>query len=222
MLTKTEKSFALIFIVLLIAELICGSLENLQTLHYATKPALLVALIVFFLKQSKHLQNTIRAWVLLALVFSLLGDILLMFVDSSPHYFTAGLLAFLVAHIMYIVVFYKNRNTSKTVWGFITLLAIYSLTLFYILKDNLGEMLIPVLIHMLAILSMATMAFLRRGAVPSNSFLLVFLGAILFMVSDSILALNKFYEPLPFSNLSIMFTYGLSQLFIVLGLLKQR
>jgi uncharacterized membrane protein YhhN len=75
---------------------------------------------------------------------------------------------------------------------------------------------------MLVILSMATTAFLRQGNVVKNSFVLVFIGAILFMISDSILALNKFYQPLPFTNISIMFTYGFAQLFIVFGLLKQR
>jgi uncharacterized membrane protein YhhN len=50
---------------------------------------------------------------------------------------------------------------------------------------------------------------------------LILAGAAFFMISDSLLALNKFYEPLPFSNISIISTYALAQYSIVLGILKQ-
>ena len=83
-------------------------------------------------------------------------------------------------------------------------------------------MLIPVLFYMLTILTMSTAAYLRKGSVHKISYNLVLLGAVLFMVSDSILALNKFYKPLAFSHVSIMFTYAIAQLCIVLGMLKQR
>ena len=61
---------------------------------------------------------------------------------------------------------------------------------------------------------------MRKGIVNSSSYNLVFIGAIFFMISDSILALNKFYQPIPFSNISIMLTYALAQYLIVLGILK--
>ena len=73
---------------------------------------------------------------------------------------------------------------------------------------------------MLVILSMATAAFLRQGRVSKLSYRLVFFGAIMFMVSDSILALNKFYQPLPYSNIWIMFTYAIAQYVIIIGIFK--
>lgn len=94
--------------------------------------------------------------------------------------------------------------------------------LFYVMFDGLGDMLYPVTVYMLVILTMAVTAFLRQGKVLPISYTLVFLGALLFMLSDSILALNKFYKPLPLSNISIMLTYALAQYFIVLGLLKNK
>ncbi|PWI30245.1 lysoplasmalogenase [Flavobacteriaceae bacterium LYZ1037] len=222
MLTKTEKSFAILFIFLLILEIATSSYESISNLNYIAKPAILISLIIFFWTQSSNLEIKLKTMILLALVFSLLGDILLMFVSQSANYFIGGLVAFLTAHIFYVLVFLKHRNTSKNSIVFIGFLLAYGVLIFYILRDSLGNMLIPVILYMLVIFAMATAAFLRKGQVVKTSFTLVFIGAILFMISDSILALNKFYQPLPFTNFSIMFTYSFAQLFIVFGLLKQR
>ena len=48
MLTKTEKTFTAIFLLIVIAELICGSIESLSQLHYITKPAIVISLLIFF------------------------------------------------------------------------------------------------------------------------------------------------------------------------------
>ncbi|MCB0445354.1 MAG: lysoplasmalogenase [Gelidibacter sp.] len=216
----TYPKFTLLFIGILCAELICGSIESLQTAHYFTKPALLISLVVFFYSESKQLSKSIRRFTLLALSFSLLGDVLLLFVEQSANYFMFGLMAFLLAHIMYILVFSKHRNKTKNPWVFVLLLLIFAMGIFYLLKSGLGTMRIPVSIYMLIILTMVTMAFLRKGMVNPISYNLVLIGGFLFLVSDSILALNKFYQPLPLSNFSIMTTYALAQYFIVKGLLK--
>ncbi|MAB50027.1 MAG: lysoplasmalogenase [Flavobacteriaceae bacterium] len=219
-LTNTEKQFSILFFVIVLFEIITGSTENLQIAHYIAKPAIVISLMFLFIKTSEGISKSIKRITLLALGFSVLGDILLMFVDQSPHFFTVGLVAFLLAHIMYIVVFLRHRNKQKSILSFVILLLVYASGLFYLLKDGLGEMLVPVIIYMIVILSMATSAFMRKGIVNSSSYNLVFIGAIFFMISDSILALNKFYQPIPFSNISIMLTYALAQYLIVLGILK--
>ena len=219
-LTNTEKQFSILFFVIVLFEIITGSTESLQIAHYIAKPAIVISLMFLFIKTSEGISKSIKRITLLALGFSVLGDILLMFVDQSPHFFTVGLVAFLLAHIMYIVVFLKHRNKQKSILSFVILLLVYASGLFYLLKDGLGEMFVPVIIYMIVILSMATTVFVRKGIVNSNSYNLVFIGAIFFMISDSILALNKFYQPIPFSNISIMLTYALAQYLIVLGILK--
>lgn len=221
MLTKTEKSFSILFFIIVIAELIFGSVENLSQYHYFTKPLILISLIVFFYKQSKHLNKRTRNITLLALVFSLAGDVLLMFVSKSANFFLSGLGAFLLAHIMYVLVFLKSRNKAANSLPIVVILLMYASVIFYFLKDGLGDMLIPVLAYLLVILIMAATAFIRKRS-NIDSYKLVFAGAVFFMISDSLLALNKFYEPLPFSNISIMLTYALAQYLIVLGILKQK
>ena len=222
MLTKTGTSFSILFFIIVIAELICGSMESLSQFHYFVKPAILIALISFFWKQSNHLNKRTRNVTLLALILSLAGDTLLMFVDNSPNFFMGGLVSFLLAHLMYILIFLKSRNKTANPFSIIVILLVYASGIFYFLKDGLGEMLIPVLVYLLVILAMASTAFLRKRSATTNSYNLVFSGAIFFMISDSLLALNKFYQPLPLSGISIMITYAMAQYLIVLGILKQK
>lgn len=220
MLTNTEKQFSILFFIIVLIELITGNTSTLDNAHYIAKPAIVISLIFLFIKTFGSISTSIKRITLLALCFSVLGDILLMFVERSPHFFTVGLVAFLLAHIMYIVVFLKHRNKQRSLVAFVILLLVYASGLFYLLKNGLGDMLIPVIVYMIVILSMATSAFMRKGSVSTMSYNLVFIGAIFFMISDSILALNKFYQPIPWSNISIMVTYALAQYLIVLGILK--
>lgn len=220
MLTKVEKTFTILFCLLLFTELYTAT-EH-ETWHFIAKPALLISLILFYWKQSRTIPSKIRSITLGALVFSLFGDVFLMFVNESALFFTAGLGSFLLAHILYILVFLKAKNSTKKPWLFTGVLLVYGACLFWLLQDNLGEMLLPVFFYMLVILTMATTAYLREGKVPKISFVFVLIGAILFLISDSLLAVNKFYTPLAYSNISIMFIYAFAQLFIVFGLLKQQ
>ena len=221
MLTKPEKQFALVFSCIVILELVSNYNVALSKLHFAVKPMIVLSLIGFVYWQSKTLQSSRRSLLLLALICSLLGDILLMFNAQNPQFFIFGLIAFLVAHIMYILLFVKDRNSSKNILPFVIILLIYASALFYLLKNGLGNMLIPVIIYMLVILTMATTAILRKDNVSKQSYFLVFMGALLFMLSDSLLALNMFYKPIPLANFAIMITYALAQFLIVIGILKQ-
>ncbi|WP_191859055.1 lysoplasmalogenase [Hanstruepera ponticola] len=220
MLTKSYKNFTILFCFILLFEILTANYYTKW--HYFAKPALLISLILFYWYHCKSISQKFKTITLGALVFSLLGDILLMFVNESPHFFTAGLASFLLAHILYILVFLKVRDSNKKPWLFTGVLLVYGGCLFYIIKSNLGAMLLPVFFYMLVILTMATSAFLRQSSLGKVSYNFVLIGAILFLISDSLLAINKFYTPLAYSNFSIMFTYAFAQLFIVFGLLKQR
>lgn len=220
MLTHTQKQFSILFFIIVLIELLTVSTASLQYAHYIAKPAIVASLIVLVINTSSHLPKTIKNLTITALIFALLGDVLLMFAELSPHFFSAGLVAFLLAHLYYVLVFFKHRNGDRSPLVFIVILLIYALVLFYFLKDGLGVMLFPVIIYMSIILTMATAAYLRKNKVNSMSYRLVFTGAIFFMISDSILALNRFYESIPWSNISIMITYAIAQYLIVLGILK--
>ena len=166
-------------------------------------------------------QNTVLA----ALLLSWIGDVILLFTDLGEIYFILGLIFFLIAHILYCILFNKlnrirkKQNKTFFVIGSI-LIAVYLISMVSFLMPHLGDLEIPVSIYATVISIMLLFAFngLLVWEKPGN--LLIFLGAFFFVVSDSILALNKFYHPIPKSSFFIMLTYLLAQYLIVLGVLK--
>ena len=217
-----KQKFVIVFAIIVLAEIFLMNIESVSSLHYFTKPLIVGSLIAYFIPNSKHLNKSTKNLTLLALIFSVIGDMFLMYTDESPNYFTSGLVAFLLAHIMYILVFLKKRNPKVKPYGFIALIILYGSILFYVLKNGLGNMLIPVLVYMLVILIMATTAFWRKGNVNKQSFYLVFIGALFFIFSDSLIALDKFYIPITLARTGIIITYAFAQLLIVSGIIKQQ
>lgn len=208
-----------VFGIALILEVIFSANLDWASFRVVTKPLLLSSLIVYFLLHRTEAKT--KLLVGLALLFSFIGDILLMFTDKSAHFFMFGLISFLIAHVFYIIQFSRNRNKNKSILIPLLLLLILGGSIFWFLKDSLGAMLFPVAIYMTIILTMVLFAFLRKGSASKKSFELIMVGAILFLISDSILAINKFKSPVPLSGVWIMGTYGLAQLLIVLGVLKE-
>lgn len=165
---------------------------------------------------------------LIALFFSWLGDVFLIFQHRNSLYFMLGLGAFLIAHLTYVYTYKKARiegvethgllSTQRIRYTFMLILA--GLGLVYVLFPYLGDMMIPVIVYASVIVLMAIYALNRFGKTSLSSFFLVFLGAIVFMVSDSTLAINKFMQPIPYAGVWIMLTYILAQYLIVEGLLK--
>lgn len=152
----------------------------------------------------------------LGLALSTAGDVLL---DLNPRFFVFGLGAFLLAHLSYIVLFVRNR-ASKTRLGPARLAAVliivaYSATLSAWIVPSVGELALPVVIYIAAITTMVCTAILARFRKPW-----VAAGAILFLVSDSLLAIHKFKTPVPLRDQLVWITYYLGQCGIALGYLE--
>lgn len=193
---------------------------SLHFAHYFFKPLLVSSLLVYYLFKTNFKPNYIT--LCLALLFSVLGDTFLMFDAISETYFILGLVAFLIAHIMYCFLFLKNRNKKLNILKPLILFSVYGSLIFLVLKDYLANMLVPVVIYMLVILTMGLLAYLRKGSVNKISFTLVFYGALFFMLSDTILAINKFYYNIPLSSIFILSTYSIAQYLITFGIIKEK
>jgi uncharacterized membrane protein YhhN len=200
------STFILLSILYLIAILL-----SLEVLLFDLKPLLLLPLIAAAFI-SKNFQN--RIIIVIALVFSWAGDTLLLFVSKDAIYFMPGLVAFLIAHIFYVILFTKELKKANGKIKFkpgLILIAIYLSTMLLVLIPHLGGLTIPVIIYAVVISSMLYMAYLLSfyWAKPASIYLLT--GAVSFILSDSILAFNKFYQPIPMSGLLIMATYLYAQ-----------
>ena len=159
-----------------------------------------------------------------ALFFSWIGDIILMFADKGELYFIFGLVSFLIAHIIFILLFSKqekeNTSTNKLFWVGLVIVGIYLFGMLSLLYPSLGDLKIPVTVYAITISTMLLMAIKGyfNWSKPNN--LTVLLGALIFVSSDSILAINKFHSELPKSGFLIMITYIVAQFLITKGILN--
>jgi uncharacterized membrane protein YhhN len=141
------------------------------------------------------------------------GDVALEL--EAGKYFIVGLGLFLIAQIMFIVTFSRDFKMQKSRIPIIVILAIYALAIAFILTPSLREMAIPVYFYLVVITLMGIFAALRAAR---NKFTLY--GAVSFIVSDSILAINKFMMPVPAADYLVMITYYLAIFLITFGYLK--
>jgi uncharacterized membrane protein YhhN len=170
----------------------------------------IVLLIVMVLIARRQLQNRTFITLLFALSFSALGDVLLAL--DTGQLFIGGLAAFFVSHAFYIITMLPIKTWRLDVVLLYLFLAIIVFCLFY---PNLNDMLIPVLFYMLVLTIMASLTWMTD---KSNGFLV--LGGAVFVISDSILGLNRFYLEIAHADIAIMCSYYLAQFCLVTGFLQ--
>jgi uncharacterized membrane protein YhhN len=196
----------------------------LPWINYFVKPLLMPALIILLLQGANPIRS--KKLVLIGLIFSWLGDVFLLFETKNPLFFICGLASFLLTHVCYVIYFLAHRKSSISLLNkqpiIILLVIVYGAGLFVFLLPYLGVLKIPVLVYAVVICSMLLSAVhvYSKVNVPSNK--LYVAGALLFVVSDSLLAVNKFYHPIVLSHTSIMLTYCMAQYFIVSGCINER
>ena len=218
----------LLYLINTIATIYAENTE-LRMVQYGSKILLMPLLAIYLYSKVKNFST--YKLIYAALFFSWLGDIFLMFPrngnDSSAKLlFIFGLISFLIAHINYSI-YFINEIKDKTK---VTLLVgkpylilpfcVFGIVLLSILYPSLGVMKLPVTCYTIIIMLMAMTAFNRKNLVNSTSFLLVFIGALIFVVSDSCIAINVFYKPFEFARIAIMSTYTIAQFLIIYGVIK--
>jgi len=200
------------------AAVLIAILFKVPTLYLVAKPLLMVTLLIYFLSASKGYPGW-RMLVVFALVFSWGGDVFLMLDDM----FVAGLASFLVAHIFYIIAYQKTGAATGKIKPFeLVAFALYGIALMWILYPGLGGMFVPVAAYAVVLLTMGVWAHKRRGATAIASFKYVSAGVILFVISDSLIAINKFAFEVPAERLLVMSTYITAQFLIIQGLLEHK
>lgn len=199
------------FILLGATYLIC-SLLFLDKATFLLKPLLLIPLMIAAFKSMGFFNKT---WLFLALTFSWIGDILLLFVFKGSMFFIFGLVSFLIAHLFYVFLFLKELKKTSGKFEFkqpgLTLIVLFLVGFYALLSPHLGDLKIPVIIYALVICFMLYIAYLLypHWTTPSSLFLLT--GAIAFVISDFLLAINKFYAPFPNAGFFVMVTYLYAQ-----------
>jgi uncharacterized membrane protein YhhN len=216
-----KSTWIIVFIFLLLANLISTYLNN-DTLRSISKPALMPVLAIYFLTQTRGIVTPLKVWIMLALGFSWLGDILLMFEENNSIFFLLGLSAFFIAQVFYIVFFHNIRMREYIRGNALLLLVVivYYFILISIISPHLGDLKLPVRIYGVVLSFMVMLAMHTMFSKNRTAGRWMMTGAILFVASDSLLAFNKFYSSFDYAGLMIMLTYGVAQLFITGGAAK--
>jgi len=216
-------SFTLLYLTLALALIDWIAVaKNWKQLEYIAKPATMIALLAWF-----GLNGGFRGyarWFAAGLVFSLLGDILLMLPKDR---FLAGLVSFLIVHIAYLVGL--NQTPPPLNFASVILLILVLLTSSQIYHriaqglraSNKNKLIKPVLIYSIIISLMllsALLTLVRKEWQPWSA-ILISLGALLFFISETFNAWIRFVNPLPYGRLRVMVTYHLGQILIALGAL---
>jgi uncharacterized membrane protein YhhN len=205
-------------------------IEESRWLIYITKPAMMVALLAWVWTTS-DLPRLISIpgafsllWFVLGLAFSLLGDVLLMLPDR---FFPAGLVAFLVGHVFYILGFGRLLPPPGAYLVAIFLVVVVAAVSFWVVRRLFAGMeasgktrlKVPVGIYALVISVMLFTAFLRLldGNWATTYALFVGLGALLFYVSDVMNAWVRFVGPISMGRFKIMATYHVAQIGLAVG-----
>lgn len=188
-----------------------------EILQDLTKPLIIPALAWYVF--SKYTFGSIEKKLLIAaLIFAFGGDTLLMFVRSNSNFFLLGLASFLVMQILYIILF--QGITFKGLlqkWSYVLVLAGLSAVLLSEILPKVGSLQLPVLAYFMAIFTMVLSAICiwqKKGTKAST----IFVGAVLFLASDGILAYNKFVASITLSGFLVMSTYIAAQYAIAEGL----
>jgi uncharacterized membrane protein YhhN len=215
----------------LIAAFVFAALEalavwkNNRHLEYVAKPAVMIALF-FWLWTSAGL-NGASVWFGLGILFSLAGDVLLML--SLDHLFLAGLIAFLFAHVTYVIGF-NTQLPALSAWGFLLAfmigiggVRILRRIIAPLQAQGQAGLRIPILIYgfVISIMLLSAMLKLTDVSWKAGAALLVSVGAFLFYLSDIILAWLKFIAPIKNGRIYNILAYHLGQIALIAGVVMQ-
>lgn len=199
---------------------IYAQVQNNDFLNLISKPLLMPILIGFVYMFCR--ENSLRQNVLIycALIFCWLGDVLLMGQKFSANFFIFGLVGFLIGHIFYVIINFKNAQKIKI--GLIEIIAFVPMLLWalFLLSKINGGFFIPILFYAIMLCTLYASAFLTRNNLPKNLWITLFCGVILFIISDSMIAINKFILNFENAGFYIMATYIIAQYMIILTNLK--
>ncbi|MGC4020450.1 MAG: lysoplasmalogenase [Cyclobacteriaceae bacterium] len=215
-----KRIFLFVFVLIAVAEILV-QLFNRQELNVFIKPLIVLSLMGYYF-QNAELKNRLFVFVL---IFCWLGDVFLLFDHINQLYFMAGLGSFLIAHILLIFLYRQLRTTQGSgLNGPQKIRAAFPIILIgtglvTVLYPSLGGLTIPVMMYALALTLMVLQSVFRYGFTTSASFWNVFGGAMFFMISDSMLAINKFMHPFSYAGSLVIATYIAAVYFITQGVI---
>lgn len=183
-----------------------------EPLEYVSKPAVMVALIVAV--AALNVDDPRRWAFVTALALSLLGDVFLMLPQDR---FVLGVAAFFVAHLAYIVGLRMDETSSIALVVGLIAVAGFAMTvgrrIVVAVREKEPQLSTPVSAYVAVISVMVVSAVATRNAYAAA-------GAVVFMASDTLIAWNRFVQPLAWAPVAIMVTYHVGQAALSVSLVR--
>lgn len=214
--------FSVLFFSILLVDIIVKSVTDVHYYRFITKTPIMVSLIAYYLINQKEKMNKRLIFMSLALIFFLLGDFFLLMYKNFILYII-GMSFFVLGKLFYALRF-SNQKDFKLymLFPFLMLSFAFMVFLMNLIYDRLGDFFVPVMVYLFACLMVALFAFLRKGEVNFSSYVLVVLGIVFTIFSDTISVLQEFYRSdIAYHKITIMLFYGISQYFIVIGIVRE-
>jgi uncharacterized membrane protein YhhN len=191
------------------------SYKSIHSVRYVSKPAIMICIILIPFLRDDLSNSSYRNYIVLGLIFSLIGDIFLVFKEQK---LMAGLFSFLVAHLIYIYSFFNLIQFELRYWPLFILVP-FSIFIYLFIADGLGKMKIPVIIYVGAIMGMVWGASSVAIVNYNLQSFLVFIGAVLFLISDTALSISLFKTSYSSSKLIVAGTYFPAQYLIAISVI---
>ena len=187
--------------------------QRIKPLEYVAKPTVMVALIAATL--GFDIDDPRRWAFVAALAFSMLGDVFLMLPSDR---FLFGVGAFFVAHIAYVVGLRMDSSAAISLVVGVLVVGVFAVTvgrhIIGAVRRKQPEFATPVSAYVAVISVMVASAIATKNPYAAA-------GAAIFMASDTLIAWNRFVQPLAWAPVTIMVTYHVGQALLVLSLVRR-
>lgn len=182
-------------------------------LRYFSKPILMPLLIVYYVVTVQD----INVLIILALLCGLAGDVFLM--KEEKLNVMLGIGSFFLGHVFYITYFLISIDFIFPPYFYLLIIPyiVVIIILFKLIYPYMGDLRIPGFLYMIIITLMSFTTAIRYDAVTLVPYLLPLFGSLLFIASDTVLALGMFKTKIKYGDVIVMLTYILAQTLITIG-----
>lgn len=219
---KNNKLFFIIYFAFLMLDICVKYNYDSAVYRIFSKPIPGILLLLFYINNVIIDNPKKHNYMLMALTCFILGDII--FVFKGVLILALGMLFFMVGKVCYALRFSNDKAFSTS--QIIPLLIgafLYMIFIINLVFEALGYFFVPVSVYLFVLLIVLFFAYIRRGSVPFSSFVLVLVGILFSIVSDSLKLLQLFHDMvIPFEKFLSTFIYGTAQFLIVLGVIKEQ
>lgn len=196
---------------------IIGAYAPLPWLHYTAKP-LTTLLIVAMACSARSSERGYRNAIVIGLLLSTCGDVFLMLPGDT---FVFGLASFLLAHLAYLFAFCRRERLFALAWPLLAYVVVAGAVLSLLWPSLPQALRLPVIVYVVVLAAMAAQAAVMWRLRRDRPGMLAAAGGLVFVASDSMLAIDRFAAPFAAATLAVLATYWIAQTLIALSVVPR-